>query len=195
MTLTKRATVVRLHFRALLAAFVIAADLALVGCATSNIKQVYQPGTDFSRYHSFAVLPVDVFTATNQPTLSPALGLAAKEAAIEAITNKGLRSLNEDESDLLVNIAGDAIGRQQYNMHAQVQTMQGTVNVYTVDSLGPQIQTRCNVVIELIDRAAKKVVWRGYQTETLMSQPDREAIAMIVKTILATYPPKPAPVR
>jgi len=178
-------------FGPLFAELVIASGLVLTGCATTNtVKQTYQPGTDFSRYHTFAMLPVDA-GVTNQPTLKPSFALAAREAAIEALTQKGLRAVNEEAADLLVDIAGDAISGQQYYLHRQVYTVQGQVNVYNVDSLTPQIQTHCIVVVELIDRVAKKEVWQGYQTETLQAPADREAIALIVKRILAAYPPSP----
>ena len=170
------------------------AALALAGCATtgSNIKPNFQAGTDFSRYHTFAVLPVTTGTGGGQADLKPALAGAARDAAVQALTSKGLSQVGEAQADLLVFISGDAVSSQPTYQHRPAFTSQGVVNVYYLDSAFPQIQTQCDMVVELIDRAASKVVWQAATSDTLMAKPDRQVVALMVKNILGAYPPPTA---
>ena len=174
-----------------LSAFAVAALLCLLpGCATTGITPQIQPGTDFSRYHTFAVLPLGQGTQGNLPAAGKELFDAAVKEASACLTRKGLRPASESQADLLVDISGNAVAVPDSYLHRDVYTRQGSVGVYYLNSAFPQIQTQCNAVVELVDRASSKVVWRAQQQDTLLSQPSTGSVAAMIREILSAYPPK-----
>lgn len=167
--------------------------LALAGCATSGVKPQIPPGTDLTRYRTFAVLPAGGGQSAELLPAKSAMATAVSDAATRTLVSKGLRLAGAAEADLLVAISGSAVPTPAYDYRQPVLTRTGTLDVYYMNSVFPQTQTLCKVTVELKDRATQKVVWQAYQNETLMTWPSPQAVANITKYILAGYPNLSAP--
>lgn len=166
----------------------VLAVLMLAGCASTGVRPEFPPGTDFGRYHTFAVLPVGQERPAGAPRIPANIVAAATNAVVQTLTGKGLREAGEADADLLVDLSGDAVSLPEHYMHRPAFTDQGVVSVYYVNSTLPQLRSRCTVVVELIDRPARQVVWRATQTEELTAQPGAATVARMIRDVLSAYP-------
>lgn len=166
------------------------ATLVLAGCATPTLKPEITPGTDFSRYHTFAVLPPGDAKTGEPITGKSPLATAAVNSATQILVSKGLKTAGEAEADLLVKITGSATYAPGYDYRQPIMTRNGTLDVfYSMNSFAfPQTQTYFKLTVELKDRAAQKVVWRATHSETLLSQPSEKTVEIATKRILESYP-------
>ena len=167
--------------------------MALTGCTTPGVKPQIPPGTDLTRYRTFAVLPMDKNWSAEPLPAKTAMATAASAAAAHALIGKGLRQAGEAEADLLVEISGSAVMTPSYYFRQPWFAQTRTVDVYYTDSAFPQMQTQLKLLVELRDRATQKTVWQASQSETLPTQPSPQTAANITKFILASYPSLPAP--
>jgi len=175
-------------------AFAFLTSLTLLfaaGCATA-VKSDYKAGADFTKYHTFAVMPLPQQAPAQDPGAVVRLAPPAKEAVTEALTAKGLSEAPADRADLAVNLRGQSLPKvyvRDYGYSYPVMTRYGMVNVVHNPYTDVSTTTERKLIIELLDNKAKEVVWVGWFTKESTAQVTPEALREAVAKVLAEYPP------
>jgi hypothetical protein len=169
--------------------------LTVAGCATP-VKTDYKAGADFSKYRTFAVMPLPQRASAEDPGLVLRVGQPAKQAVVEALTAKGLTEAATDQADLTVALHGKSLPKveiRDYGYNYPVMTRYGMVSVYQtpyVSASSVSTTTERTLIIELLDNHTKELVWVGW-TKKDSSEPVKvEALQEAIRKVLAEYPPK-----
>jgi hypothetical protein len=151
--------------RALVLAAALAA-LTLAGCASRlRGESSYDEHADFSRYHSYALVPLE----TGQPA---ARAIAEREVR-RALEAKGLRAADRASADVLVRVLLDRRHKTR---------LSGSVS-----SGGEYV----GMEVSLEDRASGARVWSSWAAETYSDALKAETeIPKAVDIIFEAYPPK-----
>jgi hypothetical protein len=156
-------------------------------------KYDYDPSADFTKYHSFRWLGTAPEGAPRgqrgrqgqgqqHPALSPLVEKQLGEAIRAALEAKGLEYAAQGPVDLLIAYhtgkQRDVVG---YGWGARHRGPRRVV-VYEAGTL----------TIDLVDREARELVWRGSIAATIKEDPEKlhKQIGTLVGKILANYPPK-----
>jgi hypothetical protein len=144
----------------------LAAALILAGCASRLQGETsYAEGTDFARYRTYALLPL-------QAGLPGARAIAEREVR-RALEAKGLRAGDRDSADLLVRILLDR--RHKTRLSGSISTGGEYVGME----------------VSLDDRTSGERVWSGWAAETYSDELQAETeIPKAVDLIFESYPPK-----
>jgi len=150
---------------------------ALAACSTVDVDTDFDPGADFSAFATYAWIPATPSAEFDQSVIDRI------EAAVDAgLAEKGLRKAPEKEqADVLVS---------------QYVTVQEKVQVVDPYFAYGQYQSyeEGTLLLELLDAASGKLVWRGTgmvrlkQLETPEARDER--VRKVVEAVLAEYPPK-----
>lgn len=175
-----------------LAPFVLAGALA---CSTVSVSTDYDPKTDFSSYRTYAWLPRTP-EATGHPRLDSPLVQERVHSGIDrALSAKGFSPGGEDANFFVTyHLAVDRKLDVQttyssfYGLYGyRVAIPETTVREYDEGSL----------IIDVIDAAGKRVVWRGVGSGRLRgtsaSQDPvqvQQRVYAVVDEVLAGFPPQ-----
>jgi hypothetical protein len=145
---------------------VVAATLLVSsGCQSGPVSK---PGFDFSRYHTFALLPLPEAGTYQDPTIAARLREPGTQAIVETLAAKGFQQVPENEADFLVNLSFDYQPEADRN------------------------ETRL-LDIQVIDARSREVVWSTWWHRTTdMTLPPGE-FRKVIQRKLAPFPPGPAP--
>jgi hypothetical protein len=155
-----------MHTRRVLVVAAAVVPLVLAACASRLVGEVsYDDQVDFSRYRSFALMPVD----SGGPTARP-IAMREVQRALEA---KGLRVADKGSADLLATI--------------HLSRRKKTRASGYIDSTGEYVGME--VVLE--DRASGERVWSSWAAETYRESLEvEEEIPKAVDRIFEGYPPE-----
>lgn len=182
--------------------------LFLAGCGTgANVTTVQPNEADLSRYDSFAYLPNANVEVAGESYNDEQINSAIIET-INANMRQAGYTLDRDNPDLLVlagaNIDLERRTRQEpvyasypystpglsvhpsYNpyFYRGYRTFPGIVG-YTRDT---SLYEEGTLVIELVDRETREVVWRGIASEDIFNESNTQAIQEMVTDIFEEYP-------
>jgi hypothetical protein len=158
-----------------------------------KIKVEFDKSVDFSAFKTFAWDP------TPQTVARPMLVLSIKAAVNEELTKRGLKEVSDNPdiyvqayggtesdaaisySDLYYGPGGIAPFDQSFLMWGAVPGAVTTVVVH-----------KGELIVDLIDAAHKKLVWRGKTNEKLSEKRSKalEQVNTAVEKLFAQYPPK-----
>ena len=173
----------------------VATLLLASGCARHAVID-HQPGTDFSRYQSWA-------WAHEDENRVRGLDAARIEHALEeALSAKGLEHLDRDQADLLVRYRVDHRlrletrgcgygagfhGPYYHRRYGMYGAFHAPPDFYQIDE--------ARLIVELAERETRQVVWQavGQRTLTEYMRPARreELIRRQVQEMFEHYPPGP----
>jgi len=90
-------------------AFLAIVVLSLVsGCTTDSSREATSnPGTDISRYHTFALNSLPKASPASDPGATLRLGDTARQEVVHSLTEKGFLESSADQADFLVDLVGD----------------------------------------------------------------------------------------
>jgi hypothetical protein len=168
----------------------LAAGLLAAGCSTP-IKTSSKTGIDFTKFKTFALMPLPDRVPVSDPDLLQRVATPARETVKSTLVAKGLREAPAAQADLAVNIRGQSLPQVEvrdygYNYPAMLYA--------TVNPMNNPYPTRTTyydrtLTIEMMDNAAKEVVWVGSMTRQ-STEPVRVAdLEKAIQDILAKYPP------
>jgi len=163
------------------------------GCATPA-KSEYKPGTDFSKYRTFALMPLPQQASAQDPGLILRLAEPAKAAVVEALTAKGLTEAPADKADLAVNLRGQSLPKvevRDYGYSYPAMTRYGMVTVVQNPYTTISTSTERTLIIEMLDNRAKEVVWVGWTKKESSAPVKPETLQEAIRKVLAEYPPTP----
>ncbi|HVX96745.1 MAG TPA: DUF4136 domain-containing protein [Polyangia bacterium] len=176
--------------RGLFALLVLAA-----GCATVSVSNDYDRSVDFSRFHTFAVAGGRVFMNGISDDGNTLLKDRIHRAVSAALTSKGLTETTE-RPDLLVGYLAGARTRTEIEGMPPYAPEMGPY--WYGGWWGPgyaEWWTRTydegTLVIDLVDQATHKLVWRAYARAEVKPPVSDEKIRAAVEKAFKAYPPKP----
>lgn len=147
------------------------------GCAPVRVTTEATPGTDFSRFRTYAQnVPQDAGVASVRDRVE--LEIARQ---LEA---KGYRPAPVQEADLVVTFRGDRVSKTRTQDAGDPDANYYVVRDYVEGTL----------TIDVYERATRELVWHGVGRVDLSRQADvPDAAARAVERVLARFPSQPAP--
>jgi hypothetical protein len=131
------------------------------GCAS---KPTVKQGFDFSRYHTFAVLPLKAKGTYQDPTIVARLSGPVQETVTDTLVGKGFKPVSEGEADFLVKLGFDYFedqGRHEERMFD----------------------------LQIIDRQSQEVVWSDFSQRRTDTTLPEAVVRQLVAEMLKPFPP------
>jgi hypothetical protein len=157
--------------------------LLLVGCAGQiQTNTTYDDSADFAAYRTFAQAPAPTY-ASDMPGYSEITGRNIQDQIANNLQQKGLQAASWDDADLQVSFTLGGQARQDTEYW-------GGWGWYGAGEVETENYVQGSLVIDMADRAKKRLVWHGFGTENLFSEGASDGtIARAVDAVLAKYPP------
>lgn len=170
---------------------------ALLACAGVSVNQDYDPSADFGSYRTFDWFPGGRELTGNVEVDSPFLDERIRAAVGRELITKGYQKVANQTPDFYVN----------YHVSVQQKLTSSGMSVgYGVGSYGswggvgvgmnssPVRQyDEGTLVIDFVDSASRKLVWRGTGSKALSRNPTpqdtTETIDVAARQILTQFPP------
>jgi hypothetical protein len=185
-------------------AIALLAVVALVACASLEIKTDFDSQADFGRYRRFAWLEpplLESALATEQSTgdvlaENSLLDKRVRAAVDEGLAARGLARVEREQADLLVRYR---VTIDEYLRQTGTFVGTGTTYRHRYTSVSPAFYdaywtTRRirdgTLIVDLIDAGSQQIVWRGW---TVGRNPDgyfsQQQVDESVRRLLALFPP------
>ena len=157
--------------------------LLLLGCTNQvKINTTYDDSVDFGSYQTFAQAPPPN-AVPGFPGYSEITGRQIQERIAYDLEQKGLRPASWEEADLQVSFTLGGQARQDSEYW-------GGWGWYGPGEITTESYVQGSLVIDMADRVRQRLVWHGYGTEDVFSQPKNdEALLRAIDAILEKYPP------
>jgi hypothetical protein len=182
---------------------VVITIFALTACSTFKVNYHTDPQTEFSRYHTYAFYSDEIAhsISTVFGVTPSTLDSAVKSSIRAQLQSKGFTRESTDAADIWINYETVAeptiVDRYQYKLEDLNQSYKSK-QIRFSSSLDanrryPSMYDKGIIIVDVIDRDALKVVWRG-TVELPMgvygSESERvEAIQNAVRKLLKKFPP------
>lgn len=186
---------------------VLAASAILAACSSGiQIESDFLEGTDFSPYKTYTwyedLYPPEKSEYGGMSTIDERM----REATDKALRARGFRENSVKRGDFLVHYQVSAQTKQNaaaFNDYYNREGMHGSVSTgtygssvaigYSTGSKKPKTYREGTIVIDILDRERKELIWRGYGEGKLpqsMSLGKRnQIIREVVPAILSKFPP------
>jgi hypothetical protein len=170
--------------------------IAFAACSTTpKVNTQPKPGADFTKYHTFALMPLPTTGPASDPGLMLRVAEPAHKAAVEALTAKGLTEANPDQADIAVNLRGQFLPKVQvtnYGYVAGPAYARGRFGGYAGGSYyqGQNVSNyeERTLTIEVFDNHTKELTWVGWSKRNATTQVDVEKLQEGIRSILAEFP-------
>lgn len=161
----------------------------LIGCATVSVSSDYDPGTDFSKYKTFSLLPIEGLDSITAGRIQSSVvgGLKARGLQ-QAEGNTDLKVIVQARMSKEKHITSTGYGYGGYGYRGWgggMSTSTATVQDVAVGTL----------IVDLVDDSAKKLVWRGIASDTLnpdsKGEQKQRALDEAMRRLFLNFPPAP----
>ncbi len=192
---------------ALVAALLASLLVTTASAQKLEIKSDQAPNTDFKKLKTYAWLPPVPMVkntnpdATTNPTLSEEALAPALVAAIDReLAARGLTKAPFDTADLHVAyLAAMSVGFNQSYLgeyYGYITGWASPIPIGLAPTTGVTVYQTGTVVVDLVDRAANKAVWRGTAKTRVADEHTvekrKERLSEAAKKMFDKYPVKPA---
>ncbi|WP_439101573.1 DUF4136 domain-containing protein [Congregibacter sp.] len=180
-------------------AVVIFMAYLLNGCASTDLKAVsdYDTSFAFDRVQRLAILPIDR-TSAAEKLISDLQVDRVNEALGEELRSRGYEVV-DDRAEADVYLAWHLVTREKTDIRAY-----NAASAYNCWRCGPPVSdvsvrqyVEGTFIVDLIDPARNRSVWRSTIQSTLKSKPDPDDAAknraVAAKAVLAPFPPEWSP--
>lgn len=178
--------------------------LTFVGCATKPTTIIEKkPGTDWSKYRTFAVLPMTEHVPGGSPTIINAVIPAILDAVKQGYTAKGYTEAPPESADVVINVTAGwlprvnvrnwnyvpgYVGSSWYTSYSDFMLATGSVQVDTFEQGKLALQT--------YDSKTREMIWVGFGTamkNERLSVPERvHKVRGLILDLLKELPAAPA---
>ncbi len=166
----------------------------LTGCSTPKVRTEHNSSTNFSRYKTFAVLPLSTSGPGADPGAALRLAQPAEQAVRDALAAKGMTEAPRDKADCAVRVRGESLPRVEVSNWGYTAYPVGLRRggwVYHGGYTDTDVRTteERKLIVEVFDNASHQEVWVGW-TEHAGSgpvQPDK--LQAGIRKILEGFPP------
>ena len=191
MVVARRPPLVTRHWS--LAAVSLAVLLA--ACSTTpKVQTQAKPGTDFTRYHTFALMPLPTAVPVSDPGLMLRIAEPARQAVVQALAAKGLTEADRAQADIAVNLKGQSFpkvevtdwGYRAVPVYGYRGRYYGSAGYRDVDVRSYEERT---LSIEIFDNRTKELAWVGWSKSEASGGIKVEKLQEAIRLILAEFPP------
>jgi len=165
--------------------------LGLTGCRTvPRVDSQAKPGTDFSRYKTFCVLPFE-----SSPPSDPGMALRLSDVAIKAVQDglglDGLELKPHEEADLAVALRGQAVPKIQVTDWGYTPAYYSGYGYWYGGYRDVDVRTyeERTLVLEFYDNKTKEMIWAGWATAPGSGKVKAEYLVDSIQRILRRFPP------
>ena len=173
---------------------VLALAVAISACSSVKIQTQWDKAANFKGYRTYSWITLPPGPEQAPAARDPRVREAAIQSVDSALAAKGLTRVAPDQSpDLFVAVHGWAtsyIDVTSYGYtYAAVPYAYGPM--YMAAPVGVDVREYRDgtLLIDLVDAATHKLVWRGAATDTFSPGAEAETISNAIKKTLAYYPP------
>jgi len=162
--------------------------LMIAGCDTAPLVTRQTPGTDFTRYHSFAVLPAAI-PAGRDPARARVLAAVAMRCTISVLVSHGYIEAPTNQAAFVVTIAGQSTPRIPANTGPDitVRTGHGPIPLADLSSDAPLQEDR-SLQIQAFDTKSGELIWSGWTKEIFSDLTTIADVERAVNRILKRFP-------
>ena len=159
------------------------------GAQAQKIKVEYDKSLDFSKFKTFAL-------DSNQATAKPMLRLAILAAVQDDLVKRGLKQVN-DSPDLYIQVYGAIDSDVIANYHdpiygSGIPPINANINMWygIPGTMTTVVVHKGELVVDVIDAAQKKLIWRGVAKEKLSEQREKllDQVNTAVEKMFKQYP-------
>lgn len=159
--------------------------LTISSAAAQDVRTNYQPGVDFSKFHTYKWVTVPNAKYPNQ-----IVDGQIKSAIDSQLQAKGLTKTDDENADLFVSYQAATSQQTQWNTYG----MGGGWRMGRMATAQPSTINTGTLVLDMYDPANKQLVWTGRATKTLNPSKNQEKnqkqIDKAMAKLLKDYPPK-----
>jgi len=163
---------------------------ACIGAQAQKIKVEYDKSLDFSKFKTFAL-------DANQATAKPMLRLAILAAVQDDLIKRGLKQVN-DNPDLYIQVYGAIDSDVTASYHdpiygSSIPPINANINMWygIPGTMTTVVVHKGELVVDVIDAAQKKLIWRGVAKEKLSSDNRQKLLDQVntaVEKMFKQYP-------
>jgi len=158
----------------------LTAIVFITGCSTIQVESDYNREVDFSKYKTYRWIPHVKGTEDNPLMNDPLIESHVRNAVNTEMTKKGFTKIEEGHPDFLMAYYFTARNRVDVTHYYGYWYPQTNVYRYQEGTL----------VIDMVDRAEKQLIWRGWATGVLEDRSRiNDQINYSVQKLLKKYPP------
>jgi hypothetical protein len=158
---------------------------AIASVRAQDVRTNYQPGTDFSKFHTYKWVTVPNVKYPNQ-----IVDGQIKSAIDSQLQAKGLTKTDDEKADLYVSYQAATSQQTQWNTYG----MGGGWRTGRMATVQPSTINTGTLVLDMYDPANKQLVWTGRATKTLNpsknQEKNQEKLNKAMAKLLKDYPPK-----
>ncbi len=181
---------------------VLTLALALAaGCSTTpKVKTEFEQTVDFSKYKTFAVLPVSRSGPASDPGVALRVGKPAEEEAAATLVAGGFQPAEQGKADFSVLLRGESIPKVEVSQWGYTPVVGGRYGGMYVGGYGSshidvdQYDER-TLIAEVYDNQTKKVVWVGWAKRRASGDVTVEKVRAAVRRVLSAFPPGSEPAK
>ena len=172
--------------------------LLVIAC-TSPVKTAYDsvPGTDFSKYHTYAWVTPNLMTGEDALAASyiSAQDDGRVRTAVEAVLDeRGIQKAPRDSADVILAFTVTRERRTQQRVEAGRSTVYypsyGRGTAYSSPAVSEISFTEGTLTIQFFDRESQQLIWSGWGSKRLSKKHESpERLKQAVEQILRKYPP------
>jgi len=176
---------------------IVAVALCLAACSTSSeykVKTHATPGTDYSSYHTFALMPLPNISPVTDPGLMARVSEPARQATIDALVAKGLSQVDHQHADIAVNLKSQFLPKVKVSdwgymplptSRTPLGSQEGGNRYRGADETDYEERT---LTIEIFDNRTKALAWQGSAKRDSTAEVDVEKVKAAIAQILAEFP-------
>ena len=179
------------------------ASLLLAACSGIRVSQDYLPEADFSQLKTYRWDPALVAKEQQVENNNPLLNLRIHKAIDRKLTSMGYQLVDSDKADFRVSYQTQVQPRIESD-GATGSFAIGFGNIGHFGAIGIHTgniiteKDEATLVIDIIDDASGKLLWRGVSTRYAYTHTDPEKLTQIINkhvdAILSQFPPdRPRP--
>ena len=177
----------------------LAVGLSLAACSGLKVGHDYDPSADYSGYRSFDFFPGGKELSGNPHLDTPFVEARIRESIVSTLTSRGYQKVEDRTPDFYVNYhlsVQQKLSSSNVNVHYGVGSYGSWGGVGIGTSTAPRVRQyeEGTLVIDLIDGASRKMVWRGTGSGALDRDPTPEettrGVSNAVTKILDQFPPE-----
>lgn len=152
----------------------------MTGCSSVHVETDYDRQADFSSYHTYRWIPHMKKPDDNPLMRDPLIESHVESAVDAALAGKGFTRITEGDPDFLVAYYFTSRNRVDINHYYGYWYPQTSVYRYKEGTL----------IVDIVDREAKQLIWRGWATGTLEDRTHiKDQIDMSVRKLMERFPP------
>lgn len=164
------------------------------GCANGpKVHSQTSPGVNYTRFHSFAVMPPITVSPESDPVLMSRFAEPARRTAIETLASFGLREAKPDDADLIVTMRGEFAHKEKITewgylpapvSRVQLGSYQGgdRPRGKTVTSFEER-----TLSIDVVDNRTKQLAWRGELAATSNQPLETDQVQEAIRRVLSEF--------